>query len=103
MGVLMVETVDGSTIASVEKKSIKKLHFGIVLSLIILLFLASILNSMNSTKDPISITVFPEVPKEGLPILVIFNLNNPALRVDMVQYELYANGILLTHGTTQLL
>jgi hypothetical protein len=51
---------------------------------------------------PVSITAMPEVPQEGQPILVTFDLNNPSLEEHQVKYEFYANGKLLLEGTDLL-
>ncbi len=80
----------------------ERLDLSIVIAFITLLFLASISVSLHNKSEPISITVFPEVPKEGQPIFITFNLNNPSLKEDIVNYKLYANGVLLMQGGTLL-
>jgi hypothetical protein len=84
------------------KSDVKSLQFGIILAVIGIIFLTIISLSVDSKSDSVSITVLPEVPREGMPLLVTFNLNNPSLMVENVDYELYANGALLTKGTTLL-
>jgi hypothetical protein len=86
---------------SVELKYyLKKQRFGLAIALIGILLLGSVLVSMNAKSDPVVITVQPEVPKEGTPILVTFYLNNPSILQNRVSYEFYANGQLLLSGST---
>ncbi|MCZ7397528.1 MAG: hypothetical protein O8C59_03340 [Candidatus Methanoperedens sp.] len=79
-------------------KSAKKLNLKIVLAAIGVIFLASISFSLTEKFNPVSITAMPEVPKEGQPILITFNLNNPSMKENLINYEFYANGDLLLKG-----
>ncbi len=76
----------------------KKLNLKIVLALIGVIFLASISLSISEKFNPVSMTAMPEVPKEGQPILITFNLNNPSLKENVINYEFYANGDLILKG-----
>jgi hypothetical protein len=58
--------------------------------------------NINSSSQPVSITILPEVPNEGMPFLIKVDLNNPSNKDDMLIYELFANGNLLTEGTALL-
>jgi hypothetical protein len=88
-------------IGAAEKRNyLKKQQFGLAIALIGILLLGSILVSMNAKSDPVTITVQPEVPKEGNPIIVAFYLNNPSILKNRISYELYANGQLLLSGST---
>ncbi len=56
--------------------------------------------TMRGTSDPISIAVIPQAPREGDPVIATFKLNNPSSESKVIQYQLFANGKLLTEGST---
>ncbi len=60
--------------------------------------LGSFAFSMQALKDPVSMVVMPEVPKEGEPLIISFNLYNPGLTEETYTYELYINGEMVTQG-----
>ncbi len=60
--------------------------------------LGSFAFSMQTLKDPVSMVVMPEVPKEGEPLILSFTLNNPALAEETYSYDLYINGELVMQG-----
>ncbi|MEZ5336052.1 MAG: hypothetical protein R2741_12875 [Methanolobus sp.] len=64
--------------------------------------LASLLLSVHNAASPVSMSVLPEVPVEGEPVLVTFNLNNPSLVTTDASYQLYANGKLVMEGSSEL-
>ncbi len=66
------------------------------------LVMASLVVGLHDAAAPVSVSVFPEVPVEGQPILVTFNLNNPSVQSNLVDYELYANGKLIMNGASEL-
>jgi len=66
------------------------------------LVMASLVVGLHDAAAPVSVSVFPEVPVEGQPILVTFNLNNPSVQSNLADYELYANGKLIMDGATAL-
>lgn len=74
----------------------------IIIALISLLFLAGVSLTLRDKLEPVSITVLPEVPREDLPLLISFDLNNPSLQENTMSYEFYANGRLLMQGTALL-
>ena len=82
------------------KNEFKRIQLSIFIAGVTILFLTILFISLNSKTDPVSITVLPEVPKEGLPIYIVFKLNNPSLKENMFSYELFSNGILLANGAT---
>ncbi len=84
------------------KKRDKKINLNIVLALISVIFLASISLSIGDKTQPVSIVVMPEVPKEGQPLFITFDLNNPSGGEDLINYEFYANGDLLLQGKALL-
>ena len=77
-------------------------YMRILITLIGIIFLLGVVASQQTRSEPISITVMPSVPREGVPILITLNLNNPLPIDDLVHYELYANGMLLTRGSAGL-
>ncbi len=64
--------------------------------------MASLVVGLHDAAAPVAMSVFPEVPVEGEPLLVTFNLNNPSLHANLVDYELYVNGKLVMEGATEL-
>ncbi|WP_321417743.1 hypothetical protein [uncultured Methanomethylovorans sp.] len=66
------------------------------------LVMASLVVGLHDASAPVSVSVFPEVPVEGQPILVTFNLNNPSIQSNLVDYELYANGKMIMEGATEV-
>lgn len=54
--------------------------------------------SVRGTSDPVVMTVIPQAPREGEPIIVTFKLNNPSAEPSTTSYEFYANGELLREG-----
>ena len=66
------------------------------------LVIASLIIGLHDAAAPVSMSVFPEVPVEGEPVLVTFNLNNPSIQTNLADYELYANGELIMDGTAEL-
>jgi hypothetical protein len=84
------------------KDQLSRLYLSIAMACIGILFLLTFLVNINSSSQPISINILPEIPKEGMPFLIKINLQNPSQDEDLLIYELYANGKLLTHGTALL-
>lgn len=66
------------------------------------LVMASLVVGLHDAAAPVSVSVFPQVPSEGVPVVVTFNLNNPSLLAASADYELYANGKLMMEGATEL-
>ncbi len=56
--------------------------------------------AMRASLDPVALSVLPEVPKQGAPIVVTFYLNNTSLQPSTMTYEFYANGKLIESGAT---
>ncbi len=64
-----------------------------------ILLLGSIWLTVRGTSDPVSMTVIPQVPREGEPIIAILTLNNPTSHPQATNYQFYANGEILSEGT----
>jgi len=77
---------------------------GIILKIIIIwlaiLFMSSFWLTVRVGSNPVSLAVFPEVPREGEPIIATFKLNNPLPQAISTEYQFYANGELIKEGTT---
>jgi len=58
--------------------------------------------SLQALSHPVTLSVIPEVPKEGEPLMVTYKINNPSLQESTVQYQLFANGRLIEYGATEL-
>ena len=56
----------------------------------------------RSTSDAVTLSVIPEVPRTGEPVVATFNLNNPDDEPVITSYELYVNGQLLQSGSTTI-
>ncbi len=65
-----------------------------------ILLLGSFWLTVRAASDPLSMTVIPQAPREGEPIIAIFKLNNPTSHSQTTSYQFYANGELLSEGTT---
>ncbi|MBN2109655.1 MAG: hypothetical protein JW705_01010 [Methanosarcinaceae archaeon] len=74
----------------------------IMVILFAILLMTSLLVGLYDAASPVSVSVFPEVPVEGEPVLVTFNLKNPAMHASSADYELYMNGNLILQGATEL-
>lgn len=81
-------------------------HQGIILKVIIvwlfIFLLVGFLIASRSAASEITMSVIPEVPKTGEPIVVTFNINNPSDEPSATSYQLYANGKLVENGTTMV-
>jgi len=66
------------------------------------LLLLGFLTATRSTVNPITMSIIPEVPKTGEPILATFNINTPSDEPSTTSYQLYVNGKLLESGSTTI-
>lgn len=58
--------------------------------------------SIRETYDPVRMTAMPEAPRQGEPILVTFQLNNPDISTMVTNYKFYADGVLLKEGQASI-
>jgi len=82
-----------------ERKSIQ---LKITIIWLAILLMTSFWLTVKEASDPVSMTVVPEVPREGEPILATFKLNNPFTEPLDSRYQFYANGELLKEGATTI-
>ncbi len=64
--------------------------------------LAGFLIATRSAASAITMSVIPEVPKTGEPIVATFNINNPTDEPSTTSYRLYVNGKLVESGTATI-
>jgi len=81
-----------------KREEEQRLFLLIALAGLGILFLTSISLTMSHASEDISMTVVPEVPREGLPVIISFALRNPGGAGEVVRYRLYGNGMLLSEG-----
>lgn len=74
----------------------KKLR--IIIIWLAILLVGSFWLTVRTSSDLVSMSVMPEVPREGKPILVTFKLNNPSSQQSVTSYQFYANGKLMREG-----
>jgi len=81
-------------------------HKGFILKISItwlcIFLLAGFLISMRSAADPVTMTIIPEVPKAGEPVVVTFNISNSTDEPSTTSYQLYVNGNLTESGSTSI-
>lgn len=80
----------------------KQIKLKIVILALAIFFLATCIASFSSVSNPVKLFVFPEVPREGEPIIVTFSMKNFGLADAPYTYTLYANGEPVMEGTTVL-
>jgi hypothetical protein len=62
--------------------------------------LTACVTSFSSVSKPVKLYIFPEVPKDGEPIIVTFSMKNFGLTDSPYSYTLYANGEEVMSGRT---
>jgi hypothetical protein len=67
-----------------------------------ILMLVGFLVATRSATSPVTMSVIPEVPKSGEPVVATFNLNNHSDEPMTTSYQLYLNGSLVESGTTTI-
>ncbi len=90
----------------VTKDTLTRRHKGLILKVIIawlcIFLLFGFLVATRSAASPITMSVIPEVPKTGEPIVATFNISNPSDEPSTTQYQLYVNGRLVESGSTTI-
>ena len=54
---------------------------------------------MKSNANPITLSIIPEVPKTGEPVVATFYISNSTDKPSATSYQLYANGQLVESGS----
>ena len=88
------------------KEALSGQHRGLILRIIItwlcIFLLVGFLVASLSADDMVTMSVIPEVPKTGEPVVATFNLNNPTDEPLAIEYQLYANGRLVQSGNSTI-
>ena len=74
----------------------------IIIVWLAILLLGSFCLTTMAGPDLVNVAVVPVVPREDVPIITTFKLNNPTSEATTINYSFYANGELLQHGTSTL-
>ncbi len=81
-------------------------HRGVILKIIItwlcIFLLLGFLIASRSAASAVTMSIIPEVPKTGEPIVATFNLSNPSDEPSTTSYQLYVNGKLVKSGTATI-
>ena len=64
--------------------------------------LLGFLIATRSAANPITMSIIPEVPKAGEPIVATFNISNPSDEPSTTSYQLYVNGRLMESGSATI-
>ena len=91
----------GGKILNKQKASQHKglaLKIGITWLCIFLLF--GFFIAARSTSNPITMSIIPEVPKVGEPVVATFSIKNPSDTASATSYQLFINGKLVEIGST---
>ena len=80
----------------------KGLIFKITLTWLSVFLLLGFFITSRSADSPVTMSVLPEVPKEGEPVVATFKINNPADTPSTTDYQLFANGKLITSGRVSI-
>lgn len=75
------------------------IKFKIVIIWMAILLMGSFWLTTRVSSEPLSLSVVPEVPREGEPVIATFKLNNPTSQSISMKYQFYANGELMKEGT----
>ena len=77
----------------------KTLILRIAITWLCIFLLVSFLIAIKSAADPITMSIIPEVPREGEPIIVTFSISNLDDTPLKTNYQLYVNGKLIENGS----
>ena len=81
-------------------------HRGLILRIAIVwlcvFLLAGFLIATRSASEPVTLSIIPEVPKTGEPIVATFNISNPSDEPSTTSYQLYVNGKLVEKGSATI-
>ena len=85
-----------------KKNSERGLESRIICIIFTIFILVSIALSLQALSHPVTLSVIPEVPREGEPLMLTYKINNPTLQESTLKYQLFANGKLIEYGETKL-
>ena len=67
-----------------------------------ILLLSSFWLTIRETSDPVKLTVTPQTPRSGEPVIATFKLNNPLSHALVVRHQFYANGQFLNEKVSTI-
>ena len=82
-----------------EANQHKALVLRIAITWLCIFLLVGFFIATRSAADPITMSITPEVPKEGEPVVVTFTISNPTDEPLTTNYQLYVNGKLVESGS----
>ncbi len=80
----------------------KGLILKIAIAWLSILLLVGFLIATHATTDEITLSVIPEVPKTGEPVVATFVIGNPTNESVTTSYQFYINGQLVERGSTSI-
>jgi len=80
----------------------RSITFKIAILWLAILLMGSFWLTLKTSSDMASLTVLPNVPREGEPVIATVKLNNPTSQVTTISYQLYTNGELTREGIATL-
>jgi hypothetical protein len=84
------------------KKRLSRSVFKLVVVLLGIVLVGTFWLTTREAKQPVSLTVMPEAPRQGEPVLVSYALNNPGATDLVTHYQFYVDGNLLREGLTTI-
>lgn len=85
-----------------EQKYRRSTVFKLIILGLLAILLLTFWITLRQASGMVSLTLLPEVPREGEPIIVIMKLTNPGVNAELTDYEFYADAQLLKKGSTLL-
>jgi len=80
----------------------RSITFKIAILWLAILLMGSFWLTLQTSSDITSLTVLPNVPREGEPVIATVKLNNPSSQATTISYQLYTNGELTREGIATL-
>ncbi len=91
-----------SAVHRLPKLKTKERALRVVIIWLAILCLAGFAYAFHSTSDPVNLTVIPEVPRPGEPVLIKYEFNNTGPRSVPVTYDLFIDDQKAKSGTAVL-
>jgi hypothetical protein len=85
-----------------EKKHLNSSVFKLVIVLLGIVLVGTFWMTARDARQPVSLTVLPEAPRLGQPVVVSYDLNNPGATDLVTHFQFYVNGQLLRDGLTTI-
>lgn len=85
-----------------EPNKNRSITFKIAILWLAILLMGSFWLTLKTSSDMASLTVLPNVPREGEPVIATVKLNNPSSQAITISYQLYTNAELTREGIATL-